>query len=117
MDTTPETQKVAEYDAAGTYQKEMRHRRIPGNIPMEMISRIRAREMNAMASDPSIMAALQPGYGPKIQKIMLMDKADRLNAYTELADPEEIKAAIVGETDPDIVRYLAEKYGESVLVK
>jgi len=117
MDIKQEAVRQVEYDAAGAYQKEVRTRRIPGNIPMELVGRIRAREMNSMASDPAVMSALQPGYGPKLQKIMLMDKQDRLTAYLELADPEEIKAAIVGETDPDVVRYLAEKYSEALLSK
>lgn len=103
------------YDAPGTYQQESRLRRTPGNLPAELVGRIRARETNAMMADPTIAAAMQPGYGPKIQQIMMMDKTDRLEALSELVRPEEIKAAMVAETDPDIIRYLADKYGEAVL--
>lgn len=103
------------YDAAGTYQEELRSRRVPGNLPADLVGRIRARETNAMLSDPSIAAALQPGYGPKIQKIMMLDKMARVDALSGLDRPDEIKAAMAAERDPDIVRMLAEKYGEAVL--
>jgi hypothetical protein len=103
------------YDAPGTYQEEMRTRRVPGNLPAELVGKIRARETNAMLSDPTIAAALVPGYTTKISKIMALSKPERLDAMAELQKPDEIKAAMVAEVDPDIVRYLAEKYGEALL--
>jgi hypothetical protein len=104
-----------EYDAQGEYRKDINSRRTPGNIPVEVMRRVRHAEFSSVMSDPSVVAAMNPGFTTKVAKIMMLDKEARIEAVTELTDPEEIKGAMIAERDPDVVRYLADRYAEALL--
>lgn len=97
------------YDAQGEFLKDVNRNRTSGNIPAHIMRQAQHKIVEALQNSAVVKASLHPGFSARVDRWNTFTNDQKYVEGAGMHDEDEIKAAIIMESDPTIIRFLADR--------
>lgn len=94
------------YDAQGEWMKTVNRERTSGNIPASVMRQAQHHIVDALQNNTLVKASMSPGFSARVSKWNTLTSEQKYVLAGEIADADEIKAAIIMEEDTEMMRHL-----------
>ena len=92
-----------QYDAPGEYNKSLKDRSVPSNIPVDVMNKVNAGLVSSIMNGDAYRASALAKYTSTFAKVKRMSKSERLAFVNTLTDMDELKSLLTFDSELDFV--------------